>query len=91
MMTSFPFYSNQSDAAGSNIYHTHPKCRIAESIATELRVAGTGDEREECPFCFLLAQFQANRALKGNRGVMRPGNFRPESPRNIPPQHFQQL
>ena len=90
MTTSFPFYSAQPDAAGSSIYHTHPKCRIAEGIASELRVPGTGDEREECPFCFLLAQFQANRALRGNRLARQPDRFQPGQPSSPGPQHFRQ-
>ena len=31
----------------------------------DLRVPGIGSGRRECPFCFLLGQFQANRALRG--------------------------
>ena len=62
MNNAFPFFSS---APNSGIYHTHPRCRIAQRIALEARVAGTGEGRRECPFCFLLAQFQANRALRG--------------------------
>ena len=62
MNNTFPFYSA---APNSVIYHTHPRCRIAQGIALECRVAGTGEGRRECPFCFLLAQFQVNQALRG--------------------------
>ena len=63
MDNAFPFYSA---VPNSGIYHTHPRCRIAQRIALKSRVAGTGEGRHECPFCFLLAQFQANRALCGH-------------------------
>lgn len=66
MDMTFPFFSNQLDDAGSAIYHTHPRCRVAQHIPAGARVMGTGESRGECPFCFLLAQFQANRALRGN-------------------------
>ena len=62
MNNAFPFFSSGPNLG---IYHTHPRCRIAQRIALESRVAGTGEGRHECPFCFLLAQFQANRALRG--------------------------
>lgn len=65
MKTVFPFFSNYPDDAGSTIYHTHPRCRVAQQIPEEARVVGTGESRGECPFCFLLAQFQANRGLRG--------------------------
>ncbi|MET4075151.1 hypothetical protein ABIB44_002408 [Hymenobacter sp. UYCo722] len=65
METAFPFFSNHPDDAGSAIYHTHPRCRVAQQIPAEVRAAGTGENRGECPFCFLLAQFQANRGLRG--------------------------
>ena len=60
----FPFFSNQPDDATSAIYHTHPRCRVAQRIPPPMRVMGTGELRRECPFCFLLAQFQVNRGLR---------------------------
>lgn len=66
METAFPFFSSHPDDAGSAIYHTHPRCRVAQRIPTEVRVLGTGEKRGECPFCFLLAQFQVNRGLRGH-------------------------
>ena len=63
MNTAFPFFATVPE---TGIYHTHPQCRIAQGIALELRVPGTGEGRRECPFCFLLAQFQVNRALHGH-------------------------
>ncbi len=59
----FPFYSSVPD---TGIYHTHPRCRIAQDIALDYRMAGTGAGRRECPFCFLLGQFQVNKALRGH-------------------------
>ena len=70
MENAFPFFSNHPDDAGSTIYHTHPRCRVAQRVPDEARTIGTGESRGECPFCFLLAQFQANRGL---RGRMPPG------------------
>ena len=64
METAFPFFSNHPDDAGSTIYHTHPRCRVAQRIPAEVRMAGPGESRGECPFCFLLAQFQVNRGLR---------------------------
>lgn len=66
METAFPFFSNNPEAAGAVIYHTHPRCRVAQRIPLAVRVPGTGESRTECPFCFLLAQFQANRALRAH-------------------------
>ena len=66
METAFPFFSNHPDDAGSAIYHTHPRCRVAQQVPLEARVMGTGEKRTECPFCYLLAQFQANRGLRGH-------------------------
>ena len=67
MNASFPYFSNHADAAGMGVYHTHPRCRVAQSIATSHRVTGTGDDRHECPFCFLLGQFQAYRSGETTR------------------------
>ena len=66
MASSFPFYSTEPEPSGPSLYHTHPKCRIAQEIDMRLRVSGTGSGRKECPFCFLLGQFQVNRALRGH-------------------------
>jgi hypothetical protein len=63
MDTAFPFFATVPE---TGIYHTHSQCRIAQGIALELRVPGTGKGLRECPFCFLLAQFQVNRALHGH-------------------------
>lgn len=64
MKTSFPFFSTQADAAGPGIYHSHPRCRVAQAIALSHRQAGTGEGRQECPFCYVLGQFQLNRDLR---------------------------
>lgn len=69
MKTAFPFFSNHPDDVSSTIYHTHPRCRVAQQIPAEARVPGTGERRHECPFCFLLAQFQVNRGLRGHMSV----------------------
>ena len=66
MESLFPFYSGVPGAAQANVYHTHPRCRVAQSIAPSNRIPGTGEGRGECPFCFLLGEFQANRALRGH-------------------------
>ena len=63
MEMAFPFYSSVPD---TGIYHTHSRCRIAQDMALEYRMAGTGTGRRECPFCFLLGQFQLNKALRGH-------------------------
>ena len=65
MNTVFPFYSETPESSGYRLYHTHPRCRVAQGIADAERVPGTGEGRRECPFCFLLSQFQANRGLRG--------------------------
>lgn len=65
MSTVFPFYSENPEGSGYRLYHTHPRCRVAQGIADAERVPGTGEGRRECPFCFLLSQFQANRGLRG--------------------------
>lgn len=65
MNSSFPFYCDMPDTAEASIFHTHPRCRIGQGIAASSRVPGTGENRRECPFCFMLGQFQANRALRG--------------------------
>ena len=72
MGDAFPFFSNHPDDAGNSIYHTHPRCRVAQRVVPEKRVDGTGENRVECPFCFLLAQFQANRGLRGHAGTAAP-------------------
>ena len=79
MKDSFPFHTLTRDAG---IYHTHPRCRIAQAIAAEARVEGTGEGRE-CPFCFLLVQFQANRALHGHLPNQGPGTSAAASERTL--------
>ena len=64
MIESFPFYANLPGATGADIYHTHPRCRVAQLIIEEMREVGTGQGRHECPFCFMLGQFEANRAVR---------------------------
>lgn len=64
MESAFPFFSTRFEEEGAAIYHTHPRCRLAQSIPLDSRTPGTGEHRRECPFCFLLAQFQANRGLR---------------------------
>lgn len=83
MNESYPFFSNTLEVAGAGIYHTHPRCRIAQSIGPAARVAGTGEGRHECPFCFLLGQFQANRALRAHaQDPARPSaDTAPDQPR----------
>lgn len=66
MEPTFPFFSTRAEEEGSAIYHTHPRCRIAQHIPLASRSPGTGELRRECPFCFLLSQFQANRGLRGH-------------------------
>ena len=65
MTSFFPFHSELLDTAEAGVFHTHPRCRIGQGIEGGSRVAGTGEGRRECPFCFMLGQFQANRALRG--------------------------
>ena len=74
MASSFPFYSTEPEPSGPSLYHTHPRCRIAQDIDMNLRVTGTGAGRKECPFCFLLGQFQVNRALRGHTITALGGN-----------------
>jgi hypothetical protein len=61
MDVSFPFYSRSIENDAQRVYHTHTRCRVAQSIAVDARVMGTGDDQQECPFCFLLGNFEANR------------------------------
>lgn len=74
MSSSFPFYSIEPEASGPSLYHTHPRCRIANSIAEGARVLGVGTGRSECPFCFMLGQFQVNKALRGHHFTGLGGN-----------------
>ncbi len=69
MMNTRPFYSSHPDAKGSTIYHTHPLCRIAQQIAPEARIEGMGEDREQCPFCFVLGEFQTNREQRRRQPV----------------------
>jgi hypothetical protein len=64
MDVSFPFYSRNIENDVQRVYHTHARCRIAQSIAVDARVTGTGDDQQECPFCFLLGHFEANRVSR---------------------------
>ncbi|MDO7850325.1 hypothetical protein [Hymenobacter convexus] len=61
MRYNLPFYSAEAENAAAEIYHTHPECRIAQQIAPDSRIGGTGDGRKECPFCFVLGQFRSNK------------------------------
>ena len=65
MSNYFPFYSSIPEKDGRHIYHTHPRCRIAQHISAACRVAGTGEGRQQCPFCFLFGQFEMNKSLRG--------------------------
>ena len=65
MTSSFPFHSDLLDTADAGVFHTHPRCRIGQRVAGSSRVLGTGEGRRECPFCFIMRQFQASRALRG--------------------------
>ena len=65
MTSSFPFHSDLLDTADAGVFHTHPRCRIGQGVAGFSRVLGTGEGRRECPFCFIMRQFQTNRALRG--------------------------
>ena len=64
MQNILPFYSDSLDENGTAIYHTHHRCRIAQLVPAAERVQGTGQYRTECPFCFLLRQFQLNRRVR---------------------------
>lgn len=77
MASSFPFYSTEHQTKGPGLYHTHPRCRIAQEVEMDLRVPGIGSGRRECPFCFLLGQFQANRALRGHSFTALGQNAQP--------------
>ena len=66
MNSPFSFYSIAPEDNGPSLYHTHIRCRGAQNVAMEARVVGTGEGRLECLFCFLLGQFQVNKALLGN-------------------------
>lgn len=61
----FPFHSSAPIKAGTNIYHTHPGCKVALSVDVALRVTGRGEGRQECPFCFVLSQFRPPHPLVG--------------------------
>ena len=63
----FPFPSSHEGKAGEEVYHTSPHCRIAQNIAVAHRLPGTGTDRHECPFCFVLTQFQASREQRAAR------------------------
>lgn len=64
MNSPFPFHTSQPETAGATVYHTHPKCRVAQQITIDFQVAGTGAGRHECPFCYVLGQFEENRARR---------------------------
>jgi hypothetical protein len=72
MDNSFPFFSSASESAGPGIYHSHPQCRIAQGIAPAARIVGTGEGRAECPFCYVLAQFQASRLARSQKLPLQP-------------------
>ena len=67
MSLAFPFYSSRGVKGGEEVYHTSPHCRIAQNIAVSHRLPGMGDDRHECPFCFVLAQFQESRNQRAAR------------------------
>ena len=67
MSPAFPFYSSHGGKAGEEVYHTSPHCRIAQNIAVLHRLPGMGDDRHECPFCFVLTQFQSSRDQRAAR------------------------
>jgi hypothetical protein len=61
MIQPFPFYSSAPSKAEADIYHTHPQCKVALNTAEEARVLGMGEDKRECPFCYLLGQFKTSR------------------------------
>ena len=74
----FPFHSGLPATAEAGVFHTHPRCRVGQGIGSASRVAGPGEGRRECPFCFIMRQFQANRTLRGHgcAGVLAGGAAR---------------
>jgi len=64
MNSSFPFFMGSPPGEGEQFYHTHPRCRIAQSTPVADRISGTGEGLRECPFCYLLEQFQAGKDLR---------------------------
>ena len=67
MSLAFPFYSSYGGKGGEEVYHTSSHCRIAQNIAVHHRLPGTGNDRHECPFCFVLTQFQESRDQRAAR------------------------
>ena len=64
MNDTFPFFVGLLQNEGEQVFHTHPRCRIAEMTAAADRRPGMGTGLRQCPFCFLMGQFQANRELR---------------------------
>jgi len=64
MKYSIPFYSASADKPATEVYHTHPQCRVGQKIQPTSRVEGMGEDRRECPFCYVLGQFSATKFVK---------------------------
>lgn len=59
-----PFHSSQPSQTGTSIYHNHPLCRVGQGVPAESRIVGEGVGRQQCPFCFLLGEFETNREIR---------------------------
>jgi hypothetical protein len=74
-----PFYSSSPENSGLRLYHTHHRCRIAQEVAIHARVPGKGASRQECPFCFMLGQFQVNKSLRSSLSACASTNSKRSS------------
>jgi hypothetical protein len=61
MKYNLPFYSISPEKPAAEVYHSHPQCRVGQRIELGHRVIGMGENRKECPFCFVLGKFRTTR------------------------------
>ncbi|MDF7814906.1 hypothetical protein [Hymenobacter sp. YC55] len=51
MYTGYPFHSRHRGIGISDVYHSHPACQVASSIALEYRLPGNPLGWPECSYC----------------------------------------
>ena len=53
MYSAYLFYSRNRGIGTSDVYHSHPACQVARSIAPGFRFAGNPYHWPECPCCLV--------------------------------------
>ena len=69
MYSDYPFYSPNRGIGVVDVYHSHPACQVAQSIAPEFRFGGNPHHWPECACCAL---HQAPRVRLGPVGLLPP-------------------